>query len=145
MTVIKINGIYSHEKIVLDETRTIEWKELTDEEPPRMPFGCSIELTIAYDVNDFLHGKNGIVWGTYELMQAEIIRDALIAQNISAEMKRLEFPKANLFLVSIINKADIVEAIDYIWKSNHGLRLKPDWTYPNGEVNESFEQWLSGH
>ena len=43
-----------------------------------------------------------------------------------------------------MDESDISEAINFVWKSDTGLRLKPDWSYPEGELNKSFEQWLSG-
>ena len=50
-----------------------------------------------------------------------------------------------MLLLNITNDSDIIDAIDFIWRSKTGLRLKPDWTYSEDEKNKSFEQWLSGH
>ena len=145
MKLIKIKGIYSSlGKIEFDTTKTIEWKELSEEKPPELPFGSSIVLTISIEENDFLSGKNGIVWATYDLRQSEIIQNTLVAQQISSEVKRIGFDGQEIFLVRITNEADVNDAIDFIWRSNGGLRLRPDWTYPDKEINKSFELWLNG-
>jgi len=142
---IKIKGIYSSlGKILFDTTKTIEWKELTEERLPELPFGSGIELTISFDESNFLSGKSGIVWATYDLRQTEIIQSALLVQHISSEVKNFSFGKTEMFLISITNETDVKDAIDFIWKSDSGLRLKPDWSYPNGEANKSFELWLNG-
>jgi hypothetical protein len=101
-------------------------------------------LTISFEENDFLTGKSGIVWATYDLRQSEIIQNTLVAQQISSEVKRIGFDGQEIFLVRITNEADVNDAIDFIWRSDGGLRLKPDWTYPNRETNKSFELWLNG-
>ena len=145
MKLIKIKGIYSGlGKIVFDTTKIIEWKELSEEKPPELPFGSSIELTISFEENDFLSGRSGIVWATYDLRQSEIIQNTLVAQQISSEVKKIGFEEQEIFLVRISNEADVNDAIDFIWRSNTGLRLKPDWTYPDREINKSFELWLNG-
>ena len=51
----------------------------------------------------------------------------------------------DMFLIAITNEKDTKVAIDFIWEGHNGLRLKPDWSYPQGETNKSFEQWLNGH
>ena len=113
--------------------------------PPLFPEGSSIDLSISFDENIFLSGIDGIVWATYDLRQAEIIQSSLIAQHINCEVKPLKLEKENLFLISITNENETTDAIDFIWKSNDGLRLKPDWNYSKGVANKSFEQWLNGH
>jgi hypothetical protein len=152
MILLKMNGIYHNEgKIVLDMNKTIEWKELSAEKSPELPDNSNVEITITFDESDFLSGKNGIVWATYNLRQAEIIQSSLLAQQLSSEVKNIGFVqrtpnggKDDLFLINITNGSDINEAIDFIWRSDSGLRLKPDWTYPNKETNKSFELWLNG-
>ena len=143
---IKIKGIYSNlGKIELETMKTIEWKELSEEMPPEIPFGSSLELTISFDENDFISGKDGNVWATYDLRQAEIIQNTLLAQNINSEIGNVNLGWKQLILMKITNQSDVKDAIDFIWKSDNGLRLKPDWSYPDGERNKSFEQWLTGH
>ncbi|MGA9292668.1 MAG: hypothetical protein WBV81_08740, partial [Ignavibacteriaceae bacterium] len=98
----------------------------------------------SFDENDFLSGNNGIVWATYDLRQAEIIQNTLLAQNIYSEIKKNYLGNEEMFLIKTASGSDITDSIDFIWRNNTGLRLKPDWTYPKGETNRSFEQWLSG-
>lgn len=134
-------------KIVLSTTRAIDWKELSVDNPPQLPNGSSIELTISFDENNFLTGKDGIVWATYDVRQAEIIQNTLLAQQINCEVKSisLEPEVKRFFLLSIINEDDIKISADFIWRRDSGLRLKPDWSYPPGTANKSFELWLNGH
>lgn len=146
MKILNIKGIYSDiGKIELETLITIEWKDISEEKAPELPFGTLIELNISFDENDFLSGKNGIVWATYDLRQAEIIQNTLLAQNIYSEIKNINLGNENVFLLKIASESDISDSIDFIWRNNSGLRLKPDWNYPKGEINKSFEQWLSGH
>lgn len=143
---IKINGTYNDLGLIKLETkRTISWKDLTDENLPELPFGSKMVLTIKIDVNDFLSGKNNIVWATYELRQAEIIGNSLLAQNISSEIEEIKIGKNEMFLIRLNKINDVDEAINFIWKSESGLRLKPDWSYSQGESNKSFEIWVNEH
>jgi hypothetical protein len=84
------------------------------------------------------------VWATFDLRQAEIIQNSMLAQQINSEIKSIDLVEKETFLISILDTNDVKDAIDFIWKSNSGLRLKPDWNYTEDERNESFEQWLSG-
>ncbi len=146
MIILKTKGtFYAEGEIVLNLLKTIHWKDLSNEKFPHLPNGSNIELLISFDENDFLLGKDGIVWATYDLRQVEIIQNTLLAQNINCEVKKITLQNLNMFLISITNKKDIQDAIEFIYKSDYGLRLKPDWTYAEGESNKSFEQWLNGH
>lgn len=146
LNILKVNGIYeSNGKILLDSMKTLNWNKLTDENPPKLNLGTNITISITMDENSFLAGKDGIVWATYDLRQVEIIHDTLLAQQISSEIIEIELLGQNIFLIKIINVKDINEAVDFIWRSNNGLRLKPDWSYPQGEANSSFQSWLNGH
>lgn len=146
MIILKSKGTFSSDgKIVLNSTRAINWKELSDTIPPQLPTGSSIELSISFDENDFLSGKDGIVWATYDLRQAEIIRNTLLAQHINCEVKKIVIQDQDILLISISNEREINAVKDFIWKSNSGLRLKPDWSYPKDVANKSFEQWLNEH
>jgi hypothetical protein len=118
---------------------------LSDEGLPNLPVGTSIEFLISFDEYEFLSGKDGIVWATYDSRQAEVVQNTLLAQNINCEIKRIQMDNRNMFLIKITNRRDTEMAIEFIWKGNNGLRLKPDWSYPQGETNKSFELWLSGH
>lgn len=145
MNIAKIKGIYSDiGKIELDTMMTINWKEISTDKPPEIPLGSNIELSISFDENDFLSGKGGIVWATYDLRQAEIIHNTLLAQDIYSEVKRINPGNKEMFLIRIANESDTSDSMDFIWRHNSGLRLKPDWHFPDGEINRSFEQWLSG-
>jgi hypothetical protein len=145
LTILKSKGIFNSEgKIVLNSMKTIRWRDLSNEELPQLPPGTSIDLSVSIDENVFLSGINGVVWATYDPRQAEIIQNTLTAQQISSEIKRIELEKQNMFLIKISNTKDVYDVIEFIWKGNSGLRLKPDWSYPEGEPNKSFDQWLSG-
>ncbi len=145
MNILKLKGIYSAAgKIELETLKTMEWKELSEEKAPGLPFGTILEFNISFDENDFLYGKNGFVWATYNLRQAEIIQNTLLAQNIYSELKKIQLANKEMFLLRIANESDITDSIDFIWRNNTGLRLKPDWIYQKDEPNKSFELWLSG-
>lgn len=146
MIILKTKGTYYAEgEIVLNPLKTIHWKDLSDKNPPQLPVGTVINLSISFDENNFLFGIDGIVWATYDSIQAEVIQNTLLAQNINCEIKKIASEGVDMFLISITNERDIKAAIDFIWESDTGLRLKPDWSYPDGETNKSFELWLSGH
>ena len=125
--------------------KTINWTDLTDEKPAEIPFGSNVELAISFDENNFLSGKDGIVWASYDSRQIDIIKNSLFAQNINTNVKLINLGNRRMFLLYVNNQNDVNEAINFVWKSNNGLRLKPDWSYRDGEPNKSFEQWLSGH
>lgn len=146
MKMLKVSGIYRNGKInVFGTNSLIKWSELSLNEHPELHDDYEVELTISLNHDDFLSGKNGIVWATYDIRQADIIRNTLLAQNINAEINNVNIGKEKLFLIKVTNQSDKNDAIDFIWKSESGLNLKPDWTYSEGETNKSFEQWLSGH
>jgi hypothetical protein len=119
-------------------------KNLDENISPEIPLGSSVELTISYDEQQFISGKDGIVWATYDKRQVEVIQNAMLALNITSEVKKIELAGKDLFIIKIINQTDLSNAMDFIWRSSTGLRLKPDWIYPEGETNKSFEQWLGG-
>jgi hypothetical protein len=146
LIILQTKGIFNEGgEIVLNSNKTIYWKDLSDKNLPHFPAGTSIDLSISCDENIFLSGLNKIVWATYDLRQAEIIQSTLVAQHINCEVKSISIKNENMFLISINSENETIDAIDFIWKSKDGLRLKPDWHYDKGEKNKSFEQWLSGH
>ena len=146
MIILQAKGIFNEGgEIVLNSSKTIDWNDLSDKIPPHLPAGTSIDVSISCDENIFLSGLNKIVWATYDLRQAEIIQSTLVAQHINCEIKNITLKNTDLFLISINNAKETNDAINFIWKSKDGLRLKPDWHYGKGEINRSFEQWLSGH
>jgi hypothetical protein len=104
-----------------------------------------VELVISFDENDFLTGKDGIIWASYDSRQIDIIKNSLFAQNIITNVQMINLGNRKMCLLKVNDQKDVDEAINFVWKSNNGLRLKPDWSYSDGETNKSFEQWLSGH
>jgi len=106
----------------------------------------STELTtLSLDTRGYPTGKDGAVWATFDLRQAEIIRNALLAQRIACELRDIKPDGNTLYLLHVADKRGLEEAMDFIWKDKGGLRLTPDWNYADGEINKSFELWLSGH
>jgi hypothetical protein len=145
MVRIKVKGTCLNDGRVVFETNDfIECSGLVITQPAELPDECQVEVTVSYDEEDFLSGKNGIVWATYDIRQAEILHRALLAQDINTEIKKTDLEKRELFLINVTTQSDENDAINFIWKSESGLSLKPDWTYSEGETNKSFEQWLSG-
>jgi hypothetical protein len=141
---IKLKGHYvDYGVIELENKKIMHLNDLTDEETILIPFGSPIEFSIAFEEPDFLNGKEKIVWASYDMRQVEIIKNALFAQNINAELKTKSIGEYKIFLIWITNNKDIEDAVDFIWRSKTGLRLKPDWNYPVGTTNKSFELWLS--
>ena len=144
MNQLKIAGtLTNHGIIKLETKKKVSWSELSGEEIPKIPLGSNIELTISFDENEFISGKDGIVWATYNIRQAEIICNALSTLQISNEIQKNCFSNNEIYLIKTANIREIEDAIDFIWKSESGLRLKPDWNYPEGETNKSFELWLN--
>jgi hypothetical protein len=145
MEIFKVKGVYiASGKIELETFKTLNWRDLFDNNPPELPEGSVLEFILSLEINDFLNGRNGIIWATYDFRQAEIIQSTLLAQQVSSEVITVDLSKVKIFLLKILNESDVSEAINFVWKNDTGLRLKPDWSYPEGEKNKSFEQWLSG-
>ncbi len=146
MKIINLNGIISDAgKIKVTTEKIIDWNDLTDETFPSLPIGSSVVITISLNEDEFISGKDGIVWATYNIRQAEIIRNALLALHINSEISEFPFSNDNMHLIKVTNEKEINDAVDFIWRSSSGLRLKPDWSYAEGETNKSFELWLSEH
>jgi hypothetical protein len=146
LIILKAQGIlYSSGEIFLNSLKSIHWKELSDKAQPNLPDTIRVELSISFDENELLSGKDGIVWGSYDLRQAEIIQNSLLAQNINSTISKIESSIKSIYLIKILLMEDITTAKDFIWKNDGGLRLKPDWTYTEGESNKSFELWLNGN
>lgn len=146
MKLVKVKGFYSDiGKIELPDSQSIPSIGLKDENNTQIPFGSSVEISISYDENDFLSGNNGIVWASYDPLQIETIKNALSAQNIITDVETRLLVNKKIQLLIVQDTGDIQNSIDFIWRSKTGLRLKPDWTYPEGTINLSFEQWLEGN
>ena len=145
MKLIKKIGILNPDgEIILHPNISLSWKFLSNKNIPELPPGTPFDIDISLDEHTLLSGEYGIVWATYDLRQAEVIYSALLAQNITSVIGKIELDKGNLLLLKIDNRKDTGDAIDFIWRKEGGLRLKPDWIYPDGETNKSFEKWLNG-
>ncbi|GBD91160.1 hypothetical protein BMS3Abin04_01886 [bacterium BMS3Abin04] len=141
---IRLNGIYKDiGEIEFKSGQNLFWHQLSMEAPPQIPFGSSIEITLCFEERDLTNGKNGIIWASYDLRQAEIIRDALLSQNLSVNLRTERIGKYVLHLLVIPDEVDIDAAINFVWKDRSGLRLKPDWHYKADQGNESFNKWIN--
>lgn len=140
-----VNGLYLDEgEIKLVNGMTLHWNQISTAAPPSIPYGVGIEVTVAYEEADYLKGSAGIVWATYHLQQAETIQAALLAQSITSELREQRLPGARLYLLCVIEADEVRAAVDFIWREPGGMRLKPDWEYPAGAANESFNKWING-
>lgn len=99
---------------------------------------------ISLDARGYPTGKDGTVWATFDIRQAEIIRNALLTQRIACELRNTKLDGKALYLLRLDGERELEEAMEFIWKDKGGLRLLPDWSYRKGEVNRSFERWLNG-
>jgi hypothetical protein len=99
---------------------------------------------LSLDTQGYPTGNDGIVWGTFDLRQAEVIRNALLTQSIACELGSTKFDGKPLHVLRVADGRESQEAMDFIWRDKGGLRLAPDWSYADGEANRSFELWLSG-
>ncbi len=145
MVMLKTAAILKRDgTLVFQNGRFLNWDDLSESLPPDLPPSIKIELTISFKENDLLLGNGGFVWATLSISQAEIIQSTLLAQHINSEIKTISIEEKLLFALRVMNERDIEDAVNFIWQSRDGLRLKPDWVYPAGEKNKSFEQWLGG-
>jgi hypothetical protein len=137
----KISGTYiDRGKIRLANGKIVEWHDPS----LRLPYGTKTEVTITCEECDYLNGTDGIVWATYDRHQAITIRDALLVQKISCEVREEQLEGLRLFLLHIPHADEVAAALDFIWRDDAGLRLQPDWWYPAGAENESFKKWING-
>ncbi len=144
MRLLKKTGIFNPDGvIVLHPDISISWELLRGKNLQELPPGIPVEIVISIDEQTLVSGEYGVVWASWDQRQAEVLQNALLAQNITSAIGRIELDKGFLLLIIIDNKKDIAEALDFIWRKETGLRLKPDWTYPAGEPNRSFEKWLN--
>lgn len=145
MKLIKQIGIFNPDgEIILHPGISVSWKSISNKNIPDLPPGTPLDLDVTLDEKFLLSGSDGVVWATYDQRQAEIIFNALLAQSISSAIGKVELENRILLLIKIQNTSDISDAMDFIWRKEGGLRLKPDWSYPEGETNKSFEKWLNG-
>ena len=141
---IVFDGVYEDAGIVkIANGNRLVWSDLgSDEQVPQIPFGSHIQINISYDEVDYLNGKEGIVWATYSGFQADTISNALNVQNINNVIKKFELTGRMMHLINISSNEDVDKAVDFIWRGNGGLKLKPDWWYGANEENESFNKWI---
>lgn len=140
---IRLKGIYTDiGAIRLENGKLAEWRQLCDENPPDIPFGTKIEITIHFNNQDFLSGKNGIVWATYDNAQAETIQNSLLAQNILSDIREFALENGKLYLIHVFSEKDVEKAMDFIWRDATGLRLQLDWHYPANRENKSYRKWI---
>ncbi|NIR50154.1 hypothetical protein GWO43_16765, partial [candidate division KSB1 bacterium] len=72
---IPLRGSYQDAgKIELEKGIILEWNSQNTNLLPRVPYGTVVEVSIRFEERDYLNGTDGIVWATYDLRQAEIIR-----------------------------------------------------------------------
>jgi len=139
------SGYYQDQGVIhLENQQTIIVRRTDGVALPAIPYGSRLEVTLTYEDVDYLNGSAGVVWATYHLRQAETIQAALLAQSIACEVREIELPGARLFALHIPNASEVEAAVDFIWRDASGLRLQPDWNYPAGAENKSFEKWMSG-
>jgi hypothetical protein len=145
LKLIKQTGILNPDgDIVLHPGISVSWKLLSNKTIPDLPPGIPVDIHLSLHEHTLISGEYGIVWATWDQRQAEVIYNTLLAQNITSAIGKIELVEGNLLLLNIDNKNDAAEAMDFIWRKEGGLKLKPDWTYPDGEPNKSFEKWLNG-
>jgi hypothetical protein len=144
MQLLTKKGVINKEgEIIFLHQKTLLWESISDKKFPRLPEGTVLEFSVSFDENHLISGSDGIVWATKDLLQAEIIFNALFVQKIDSEIIEVDLEHQPLFLIKIQSEKDIKEVIEFISQSESGLRLKPDWSYPSGEPNRSFNEWLS--
>lgn len=130
-------------EIVLQCGHKLSSKANANRDAPKSSANIKIELSVSIDLNDLISGVDGFVWATKNYSQAEIICNAIKVQNVELEIIKAEFENTIFHLIRIVNGKDIESVIDFIQKDKSGLRLKPDWNYPEGNVNLSFDQWIN--
>lgn len=131
-------------EIVLQEGQSFSQDSIIDGMSNQHSSGNNFKSSATIDVSSLISGINGFVWATKDIQQAEIIANALKVQNIELEIVNVELEKCVLYLIRVLHEEDVKEVIDFIQTDKGGLRLKPDWIYPEGEQNESFEKWIKG-
>ncbi len=144
---IKVVGFYRGIGLIqVGHNKTIQWDSICGKhKPPLIPFGTRISIELNYNDYEFLSGKDGVVWATYNLHQAEMIRDSLFIQMLPSHITEIQMDDFRMYQIIVPEKSHISQAMDFIWRSNDGLRLQPDWAYPVGESNASFEKWMNGN
>lgn len=141
---LKIKGTINKEgEVVFRFGKPLPLRTLYNQQIVHMPVEIYLELSVTIGLNSLISGIDGIVWATKNVCQADIIINTLKVQHIEAEIVDAENDNVGLHLIKVFREEDIKTAIDFIQNDTSGLRLKPDWNYPDGERNQSFEQWIN--
>ncbi|HSO85029.1 MAG TPA: hypothetical protein VLQ91_00655 [Draconibacterium sp.] len=141
---IKIKGTLNAKgEVVFQRGKPLPLKTLYQQQTLQLPVEISIELSVTVELNSLISGTDGFVWATKDICQAEIITNALKIQHIESEIINTESNNISIYLIKVNREDDINEGFDFIQNDKSGLRLKPDWNYPDGEPNQSFEQWIN--
>jgi len=141
---IKIKGTLNDKgEVVFQRGKPLPLLTLYQQQTLQLPVEICIELSVTVGINDLISGIDGFVWATKDFCQAEIITNALKIQHIESEIINAESNNISIFLIKVSQDEDIKEGFDFIQNDKSGLRLKPDWDYPEGERNQSFEQWIN--
>jgi hypothetical protein len=131
-------------KFIISPGKYISCAALADLDKLPLLEGTSVNLIITFDARELITGRDGIVWATKHLLQAEIVSNALFAQNFNVEILNRQLADGPVYLLQLSSDSDVNEVVDFIWRGENGLRLKPDWSYREGETNKSFEKWVNG-
>lgn len=141
---LKLKGTINKEgEVVFQYGKPLPLQTLFQHETEKNQVEICIEIFHIIGLDRLISGINGFVWVTKESCQAEIITNALQIQNIESEIVNTDSNNTKIYMIKVIREEDIKQAVDFLQNDNSGLRLKPDWNYPAGERNESFEQWLN--
>ncbi len=145
MELLNLKGTWDAQgKFIISPGKYISCVALADLDKLPLFEGTSVNLIITFDARELITGRDGIVWATKHLLQAEIIRNALTAQNFGVHILNRLLADGPIYLLQSSNHKDVSEVVDFIWKGENGLQLKPDWAYGDGEPNKSFEKWVNG-
>ena len=141
---IKLKGTLNTKgEVVFQRGKPLPLTSLYQQQTLQLQVEISIELSVTIGLNSLISGTDGFVWATKNICQAEIIANALKIQNIESEIINAESNNISIYLIKVAREEDVKEVIDFIQNDASGLRLKPDWNYPSGEPNQSFEQWIN--
>ncbi len=130
-------------KIIIPQTESLKCNSNEDKNSVRPLSGINVEFSVLIDLNDLISGIDGYVWATWNSLQAEVISNALRVQNIELEIVKVEHGNKVLHLLKVTKEEDIMIVTDFIQNEKSGLNLRPDWTYPDGKRNASFDKWIN--
>jgi hypothetical protein len=141
---IKIKGTINNKgEVVFRCGKPLPFSSLYHIQTSQLPVEVGLELSIKVGLDTLISGIDGFVWATKDFNQAEIIYNALKVQKIAVKIVSDEFEKNDLYLLKVDRAEDLEKVLDFIQNDVGGLRLKRDWDYPEGERNQSFEQWIN--